>query len=186
MTTYSVVLFSQSSATGPWNTTSTDCTRLWMEHRILLGSGTPQLFSRLRDISSTTPGYRTLHSLLRLWNTAFHYQRLCNIASTLPGESPSLHLLHPPMEHYYTYCTRLRNTASIASGSATPFSLIKPLFICPNFFVSSLHQDSSALSLTQELYAFAHEDQNIWTSLIFSMPLLLSGILCLVKLEITS
>ena len=34
------------------------------------------------------------------------------------------------------------------------FFLIQPLFICLTFFVSTLHQDSSALPLTQKLNAF--------------------------------
>ena len=38
--------------------------------------------------------------------------------------------------------------------SVTPFSLIQLLFICLTFSMSTLHQDSSAPPLTQELYAF--------------------------------
>ena len=38
--------------------------------------------------------------------------------------------------------------------SVTPFSLIQPLFICLTFSMPTLHQDSSAPHLTQELYAF--------------------------------
>ena len=60
--------------------------------------------------------------------------------------------------------TWLRDFANIV---VTPFSLIQPLFICLTFSVSTLHQDSSAPPLTQELYThFSHKDQNIWTLLV--------------------
>ena len=50
----------------------------------------------------------------------------------------------------------------------------------------TLHQDSSAPPLTQELYAFRTWRPKQLYIAHFPMPLLLSGILCLVKLNIIS
>ena len=71
---------------------------------------------------------------------------------------------------------RFKHVSNIrCQRSVVPFSLIQPLFICLTFFVSTLHLDSSVppLTLTTKHLDIAH----------FPMPLLLSGILCLIILD---
>ena len=62
-------------------------------------------------------------------------------------------VFHPSSE-LSTGCSSTHVSSLSCQHSATPFSLIQPLFICLTFSVSTLHQDSSAPPLTQELYAF--------------------------------
>ena len=54
----------------------------------------------------------------------------------------------------FTSCSSKHVSSLSCQHSTSPFSLLQPLFICLTFSVSTLHQDSSAPPLTQELYAF--------------------------------
>ena len=63
--------------------------------------------------------------------------------------------------------------------------MIQPLFICLTFSVSTLHKDSSDPPLTQELYAFRTYRPKHLDIAHFPMLLLLSGIVCLMKLRHT-
>ena len=82
--------------------------------------------------------------------------------------SPFLRTLHCPPKH-------LSNIR--CQHPVTPFSLIQPLFICLAFFMSTLHQNSSAPPLIQELYAFCTWRPKHLDIAPFLMLLLLSGIL---------
>ncbi len=62
-------------------------------------------------------------------------------------------VFHPSSE-LSTGCSSTHVSSLSCQHFVTPFSLIQPLFICLTFSVSTLHQDSSAPPLTQELYAF--------------------------------
>ena len=73
----------------------------------------------------------------------------------------------------------VHNRLLIAAASVK----IQPLLICLIFSASTLHQDSSALPLTQELYAFRAERPKHLDIAHFPVPLLLSGNLCLLKLD---
>ena len=86
----------------------------------------------------------------------------------------------------FTGCPSKHVSSISCQHSVTPFSLIQPLFICLTFSVSTLNYDSSAPSLTQELYAFRTPRPKHLDIAHFPIPLLLSGILCLVRLDIFS
>ena len=92
-------------------------------------------------------------------------------SARLPNSMNSSLAAHPIM-----YQVQVVNTV-------TSFSLIQPMFICLTFSMSTLHQDSSAPPLTQELYTFRTLRPKHLDIAHFPMSLLLSGILCLVKLD---
>ena len=83
----------------------------------------------------------------------------------------------------FTGCPSKHVSNLSCQHSVTPFSLIQPLFICLTFSVSTLHQDSSAPPLIQELCALCTYRSKHLVIPHFRVPLLLSGILCLVKLD---
>ena len=63
-------------------------------------------------------------------------------------------IMFHPFSELFTGCPSKQVSNISCQHSVTPFSLIQPLFICLTISVSTLHQDSSAPHLTQELYAF--------------------------------
>ena len=63
-------------------------------------------------------------------------------------------IMFNPSSELFTGCPSKHVSRISCQHSVTPFSLMQPLFICLTLSVSTLHQDSSALPLTQELYAF--------------------------------
>ena len=81
---------------------------------------------------------------------------------------------HPSSE-LFTGCPSKHGSSISCQHSVTPFSLIQPLFICLTFSVSTLNYDSSAPSLTQELYAFGTQRPKHLVIAHFPIPLLLSG-----------
>ena len=58
------------------------------------------------------------------------------------------------LSELFTGCPCKHVSSISCQHSVTPFSLIQPLFICLTFLVSTVHLDSSASTLTQELHAF--------------------------------
>ena len=97
-------------------------------------------------------------------------------------------IMFHPFSELFTGCPS-KHVSSITIScqhSVTPFSLIQPLFICLTFSVSTLHQDSSAPPLTQEHYTFHTLRPEHLDIAHFPILLLLSGILCFMKLDIFS
>ena len=92
-------------------------------------------------------------------------------------------MFHPSLE-LFTGCPSKHVLRISCKHSVTPSSLIQTLFICLIFSMSTLHQDSSTPPLTQQLFAFPTWRPKHLDIAHFPMPLLLSGILCLVKLDI--
>ena len=62
-------------------------------------------------------------------------------------------MFHPSSE-LFTGCPSKHVSSISYQYSVIPFSLTQLLFICLTFSMSTLHQDSSAPHLAQELYAF--------------------------------
>ena len=86
-------------------------------------------------------------------------------------------IMFHPFSELFTDCPSKHVLNTSCQHSVTPFSLIQPLFICLTFSVSTLHQDSSASHLTQELHiphiktktsghhSFSHAAPSVWNSL---------------------
>ena len=81
-------------------------------------------------------------------------QKVQNSAARLVLKKLINEIMFHPFSELFTGCPSKHVSNISCQHAVTPFSLIQPLFICPTFFVSTLHQDSSAPHLTQELYAF--------------------------------
>ena len=63
-------------------------------------------------------------------------------------------IMFHPSSDLFTGCPSKHVSNISCQHSVICFSLTQPLFICSNFSVSTLRQDSSAPPLTQEFYAF--------------------------------
>ena len=94
---------------------------------------------------------RSSHAALNIFLKKYKRSR-----TQLQGSSSRLinKIMFHPSSELFTGCPFKHVSSISCQHSVTPFSLIQPLFICLTFSVSTLHQDSSAPHLTQELYAF--------------------------------
>ena len=102
------------------------------------------VLSRL-DYCNSIPSGCPEHLLEKLQKVQNSAARLVLKAHKRDHVSPLLRTLHwLPIQARIEY----------VANTVTPLSLIQPLFICLTFSMSTLHQDSSAPHLTQELYAF--------------------------------
>ena len=102
---------------------------------------------------------------------------MCNTSHKRNHVSPLLRSLH-----WLTIKTCIKDKLSTLCHF---FTLIQPLFICLTFFLSYLHRDSSS-PLIQELYAFCTWRPKHLDIALFPRLLLLSGIVCLLKLDACS
>ena len=80
---------------------------------------------------------------------AHHIDSFCLQSSKLMNEI----MIHPSSV-LFSGCPFKHVSSVSCQHSVTPFSLIQPLFICLTSIISTLHPDSSASPLTQELFSF--------------------------------
>ena len=104
---------------------------------------------------------------------------LCHTAARPVLKAPKRDHVSPLLRafHWLPIEARIENKLSTFYHSFFFPSLIQPLIICLTFFMSTLHRDSSALPLTQELrishlktktfghLSFFYTDPSVWNSL---------------------